>query len=295
MLVSDFHTPLTIRWNATVAQTVGKQAQLSLSYVGAAGDDLLKGEYFSGAQQVQTNRGFSRYHGLQAQVSGRTSAGLQGLVSFAWSHSIDNVSNDSIPASVAVLPNAPPEADRGNSDFDVRLSTFAAVVYKVPHFRGWVADGILRARSGFPFSVVAGWPLQRADLVPGQMTWIEDAGAHGRRRLNPAAFATPPAAAQGSTGRNAFCGPGMWQIDIALQRQIRVWGTGSIRLRLEGFNVTNHPAFGNPDNLMTSATFGRPTSMLNQYLGAGGPASGLTPALQVGGPRALQVGFRIQF
>ena len=295
MLATDFRTPVTIRWNATVAQAVGKRGQLSVSYIGAAGEDLIKGEYFGSAQQVQTNRGFSRYHGLQAQLSGRTGSGLQGLVSFSWSHSIDNVSNDAIPASGMVIPNAPPNSDRGNSDFDIRLSAFAAVVYEIPHLRGWVANGVLRARSGFPFSVVAGWPQQRASLVPGQMAWIEDPGVPGGRRLNPAAFAIPAASVQGSTGRNAFDGPGMWQIDLALERQIRLSEQLSVQLRVDGFNLMNHPVFGNPDNLLTSATFGRPTSMLNQYLGAGGPASGLTPALQVGGPRALQVGVRLRF
>jgi hypothetical protein len=35
--------------------------------------------------------------------------------------------------------------------------------------------------------------------------------------------------------------------------------------------------------------------MLDQFLGSGGPANGLTPALQIGGPRAAQIALRLRF
>ncbi len=294
-LARDFRTPFTLRWNATVEQTLARHWLLSVSYVGAAGRRLLLGEDLSEVQAV-TNQGFSRYHALQAQARAHLPSGLQVMASFAWAHSIDNVSNDAVPANTTALPGLLPEAGRGNSDFDVRLSTFAAVAYQLPHLRGWLLDGIFRARSGFPFSVLAvESPDVRASLVPGQPLWIPDPGVAGGRRLNAVAFSAPPAGMQGNTGRNGFAGPGMWQIDAALQREFHASERVAVQFRMEAFNLTNHPNFGNPSSLLTDPAFGYPASMLNGYLGSGGPASGLAPALQVGGPRALQAGVRLRF
>jgi hypothetical protein len=294
LLARDFRTPFTVRWSAAIEQTFANRALISISYVGATGHHLLRGENVNG-QQVVSNQGFSHYQALQTQARARVFPNLQALLSFAWAHSTDNVSNDSVPNSYSGFPTPLPDADRGNSDFDVRLSMFAALVYDVPHLRGWQIDGILRSRTGFPFSVFSDWPEGRANLVANRPQWIEDSRVPGGRRLNPVAFSAPPSGVQGTLGRNAIAGPGMWQLDLALQRQFRLSERAALQFRVEAFNLTNHPNFGNPDNLLTDYAFGYPASMLNSYLGSGGPASGLAPALQIGGPRALQIGLRLRF
>ena len=294
LLVRDFRTPFTVRWTAAVERTFASHALISLSYVGATGHDLLRGQDLSG-QQVVSNQGFSHYQALQVQARARLLSRLQAMASFAWAHSIDNVSNDSVPSSYSDYPAQTAAADRGNSDFDVRLTTFAALVYEVPHLRGWLVDGIVRARTGFPINVLADWPEGRANLVANQPLWIDDRNVPGKRRLNSAAFSAPPSGVPGTLGRNAIGGPGMWQFDLALQRQFRLSERAALQFRIEAFNLTNHPNFGSPNAELTVSPFGQPTSMLNQYLGAGGPASGLTPALQIGGPRALQLGVRLRF
>jgi hypothetical protein len=217
------------------------------------------------------------------------------MMSFAWAHSTDNVSNDSVPSVYSEFPIEAAGTDRGNSDFDVRLTAFSALVYEVPHLRGWLLDGIFRARTGFPIDVLAVLPEGRANLVANQPLWIEDRNVPAGRRLNSAAFSAPPSGVQGTLGRNAIAGFGMWQFDLALQRQFRVSERVALQFRLEAFNLTNHPNFGSPNAELMVAPFGQPTNMLNQYLGTGGPASGLAPALQIGGPRALQIGVRLRF
>jgi hypothetical protein len=66
-------------------------------------------------------------------------------------------------------------------------------------------------------------------------------------------------------------------------------------LRIEAFNVLNHPNFGDPSRYMNSPIFGQSTSMLNMMLGTGSPGSGLAPILQSGGARSLQGTIRFQF
>jgi hypothetical protein len=46
---------------------------------------------------------------------------------------------------------------------------------------------------------------------------------------------------------------------------------------------------------MDSPFFGQSTSLLNMELGTGSPGSGLAPALQTGGPRAVQLALRFHF
>jgi hypothetical protein len=113
--------------------------------------------------------------------------------------------------------------------------------------------------------------------------------------LNRDAFAMPSTFVPGTLGRNSIAGFGMAQLDMALQRQFALSDRWKAQLRIEAFNALNHPNFGNPDAFLGDATFGRPVSMLDQFLGAGGPSSGLAPALQIGGPRSVQIAVRFRF
>lgn len=68
-----------------------------------------------------------------------------------------------------------------------------------------------------------------------------------------------------------------------------------VRFRAEFFNLLNHPDFGSPTSLLTSALFGRSTQMLANALGAGGQNGGFNPLYQIGGPRSIQLAMKLQF
>jgi hypothetical protein len=84
-------------------------------------------------------------------------------------------------------------------------------------------------------------------------------------------------------------------VDLAIKREFRIVEQCGIQLRLDAFNAFNHPNFGDPVKFLDSPLFGRSTSLLNMELGTGSPGSGLAPALQTGGPRAVQVSIRFHF
>jgi hypothetical protein len=100
---------------------------------------------------------------------------------------------------------------------------------------------------------------------------------------------------QGSLGRNAFPGFGMHQWDLAARRNFAITDKLLLQLRLEAFNVLNHPNLGDPIRFLASPLFGQPVSMLNLMLGTGTPATGLAPMFQIGGPRSAQVVLRLRF
>ncbi len=304
--------PRVQQWSATLERGLTDHDVVSVAYVGAEGHDLIR-RVIGGPGSSQrtfvaltTNNGYSNYQALQFQYRRTFARGLQSQVSYAWSHSIDNDSSD------AFLVWAPPgTTDRGSSDFDVRHAFTAAVSYEFPRasagpkrvLGGWAIDSVLHARNGFPVSVLnseeyMGVTLENAfrpNLVWGQPLWLSDPNMAGGRKLNPAAFQTTAAGIQGTLGRNAFAGFGMWQVDSGVRREFRIKERRILELRVEAYNLLNHPNFADPIKYLNSPVFGTSTSMLNLMLGTGSPGSGLAPILQTGGPRSLQGSLRFQF
>ena len=169
--------------------------------------------------------------------------------------------------------------------------------------RNWGVDGIFRARSGFPIGVLTSeysrglvfGNAYRPDLVYGQPVWIEAAGVPGGKILNRDAFQPTGTDIQGTLGRNAIRGFGMSQVDLALRREFRWTERRSLLLRVEAFNLLNHPNFADPARYLSSPLFGESPSTLNLMLGTGSPGSGLTPIFQTGGPRSVQLVLRLRF
>jgi hypothetical protein len=305
--------PYALEWNVTLERAFTADSAASIAYVGSAGRRLLRREGYVNLETnrpalvLATNNGRSDFHSLQLQYRSRDLRGLQGTVSYAWAHAIDNGSWDS--ASFLVYNPAHRGSDRGSANFDVRHSLQAALSYDLGRFpaigrltRGWLLSGMFRARTGFPVDVVShedafglGFDNDvRPDLVPGQPVWHADAGAPGGRRLNPAAFRAP-AAGQGTLGRNAIAGLGLVQGDLALQRQFSLSETSSLRLRLEAYNVTNTSNFADPVRYLSNPLFGISPTLASLMLGSGRPNSGLSPAFQSGGPRVFQVTVGLRF
>jgi hypothetical protein len=307
--VSRFEPPEVIQWNVTAERAFSSADVVSLGYVGSLGRDLVRREMGGPGSTttirlaIATNRGLSDYQGLQAQYRRRFSRNLQALVSYSWSHSIDNSSTDSLIHWAGA--GFDPIRDRGSSDFDVRHSVGASVTYEFQGrwLRGFALDSMLRARSGFPVDILeAEQPMGlnfanvfRPDLVAGQAVWIRDPLSPGGKRLNESAFRQTPGLQQGSLGRNVVPGFGMAQVDLALRRTFYPNDRLSLDLRLEAFNALNHPSFADPVRYLANPLFGSPASMLNLMLGTGSPGSGMAPIFQTGGARSLQLSLKLRF
>jgi hypothetical protein len=298
------YLPQVLEWRTSLEKSVGESSLLSLSYFGSAGRRLLRNEAtvdpISSVLQTLafTSHGKSDYEALLLQYRANLSKHLYALVSYTWSHSIDTGSSDTAP--LLVQPNAASVDDRGSSSFDVRHVLTASFGYR---WEGWNLSSTLFARSGFPFDVTTvdrsiglGFDnSERVNLTPGVPVWISSSSVPGGRELNPAAFSVPSSGQNGTLGRNVLVGDGLFQVDVSLRRQFRLFRGVSMETSISAFNLLNHPAFSSPVSYFGSALFGQSTSTANLMLGSGSPTTGLTPLYQAGGPRTIELGVRFSF
>jgi hypothetical protein len=155
---------------------------------------------------------------------------------------------------------------------------------------GWQISGVLMIESGTPMTITAnGGSLaapgntQTADQVaPVQILHGINVG---NPWFSPSSFAQPVGAVFGNSGRNVLSGPGFFNLNLSLFKDIRIRESYNLQLRAETFNFTNTPMFANPSTSITSQTFGVVTSTVASGTGVNG----------IGGGRVLQLGARITF
>ncbi len=317
-----FQLPYTLQYSFAVEQPFGPSNSLSVSYVGSAGRRLSRVE--SLRPQTLRNANFTRidavgngassdYNSLQLQFKRRMTRGLQALLSYTWSKSLDTASDESINNLFAPVARIDPSSDRGPSSFDVRHGFTGSASYEIPAVfthpvaraivHGFAIDSVIRLRTAFPITPVTGRdPLglgltnvARPDLVPGAPLYLYSDALPGGRRFNPAAFdgATPLAQGrQGTLGRGTMRGFGLSQTDLSLRRRFALTERVGLDFRADAFNLFNTANFSNPTGVMTSANFGRSVSILSTGLAG---ASGQNPLFVVGGPRSIQLSLKLQF
>jgi hypothetical protein len=265
----------------------------------------------------RAGQGRSDYSALTAVINYRGSRTRAQAV-YTWSHVLDtqsdplvgdffNLTFTGIGTSLGASGRAAfsreydPDSDRGNSDFDQRHN-LVFLAYR--DIRGWTLSTLAAVRSGFPYTVIAptaaepgkGYVINnRPDLVNPLAAVLAQPtpAAGGKQLLNAAAFATAAPGALGNLGRNAFRGPGLFNVDMSVGRRFgigRLGEQGALRVRADVFNILNHVNLNNPDALLTSPTFG-----LALY-GRQGRASGFPAVSPLNeSARQIQLSLRVEF
>jgi len=225
--------PYTLQWNFSVEQGLGEQQTVSASYIGAAGRRLLQTAYVFSPNSVinqaalVANTGSSDYDALQLQFNRSLKAGLQALVSYSWSHSIDTGS----AGSDAVGPNAigsggSQNANRGDSDFDIRNAFSAGITYAIPSPKsnallktiagGWSLQSIILAHSAPPVTVLnydfyeltnGFFSAIRPDVTPGIPLYLYGSQYPGGKAINNTPGAVLGGCSDGSASIGPFCNP----------------------------------------------------------------------------------------
>ncbi len=234
-----------------------------------------------GSVTKQTTIGYSRYNGLELTL--RYAHGPASvLAGYTYSKSVDVASNlgEQVNPFNVSLSEAP-------SAFDMRHNFVVSYSYELPFDRllktvsqwatGWSLSGTTRLSSGFPVTLynptdtsllgtfgngVNNNLLDTPNYTPGCDLQINHDPTKGPA-FNTACFSVPALGQLGNAPRRFFYGPGIENFDMALIKRIRLARARSVELRLEAFNVFNHPQFygaGAVDGNIASPTFGQITS-----------------------------------
>ncbi len=226
----------------------------------------------------------SMYHGFTTRINKRYSYGLNFLLAFTASKSMD----DSAAAVTYLGPNSGTRADQYNrrlewsvSPQDISRNLVASFTYELPfgkgkHFAsdtprianaliaGWQVNGIITWQTGTPIVLAA------ASYTTGLNTLAERPDNNGHsagisnptinRWFNTSVFSTPAPFTIGSAGRSLpdVRNPGITNADLSLFKN-NYFGHSeryNLQFRIEAFDALNHPLFAAPDTNINDSTFG---------------------------------------
>ena len=166
-----------------------------------------------------------------------------------------------------------PKLDWGPADYDVRHRVVVSPIWETPWYKsghsfaaealgGWTAVGVFTARTGVPFTVYdldfveIGYTVPR--VAPSAATNYHVSSNPQQDGPNSFAALTVPIPSNSTSGnpllgytdlgpfpanmsgRNAFRGPGAWNLDSAISKKFKVTERMGMEFRAEGFNIFNH-------------------------------------------------------
>ncbi|HEY1993770.1 MAG TPA: TonB-dependent receptor [Edaphobacter sp.] len=247
--------------------------------------------------------GTSGYNGLSVNLKKRFTSKYEFLVSYTWSHAIDD-STDVVSNSDAPQSNFAPNAERSNSTFDQRHRFVLSGVYNSGHiggsgfvptvFSGFTVAPIIELSSGRPFNILTGTdttfdfnPLtDRPNAVAPNSGLTSCGTAPVLSKYSPTgAFNLPcyidaPASAgpassfyAGNLGRNFGVKPYTVFTDLRIARQFTFPHEIALQVTADVFNLINKNNTLDVNLLYTSA--GTPTASYD--------------------PRQFQFGARVSF
>ena len=249
--------------------------------------------------ELKSSDGESWYNALIFEVRRQWNRGFSAQSSYTLSKSEDTTQastffSDATNGTTSAMPEYIADYNRGPSDFDTRHNWVMNLTWELPFAKGlsgvaaalldgWNLSGIWTMRSGQPLTVFVTANRSRSQWNPSRGPGIgQDRPSYatgfgpenavlGRpdQWFDPAAFVLQPAGTFGNTGRGDFAGPNLRTLDLSLAKQARwarLGGNGRLEIRVEAFNILNHPNFGAPelrafagqvDGEAPLATFGR--------------------------------------
>jgi hypothetical protein len=234
---------------------------------------------------INTNQGYSWYHGLQSQIQKRFAGGYTLMGAFTWSKYMQ---------ATGYLNDTDLSPEKVISDQDRPLRFVASGIYELPFGRGRKFGSSVKS---VPGGFISGWQVQ------GIYQWqVGDAMGFGNSILfapissillpsdqrniyqwfNTSAFDTNTSDALANNVRalsSRFAGirgPGISMFDLSALKNTRVREGINVQFRAEFINALNHPQFSDPSTSVTSKSFGT-----------------ITGTSQL--PRTMQLGLKILF
>jgi hypothetical protein len=244
-----------------------------------------------GKIQYLTDAGLSNFNSMQVKITKQTSRNTNFLLSYTWSHSLDN---GPAPFNLGHINNDSPQNpydlkdEYASSDTDVRQNLVFSGAYFLPFGKGqrfgsswgpvmnallggWRYSPIFTAHTGNPVNVVRG--TNPASILPGLRPDVSGQVNIPRSQrtiyhaFNTSAFTVPTSIAgnsflPGNANRNLVIGPAYVNLDSSLAKDFKFYERYTLDIRAEAFNTSNTVHLANPDGDFNSGTFGQITSVI---------------------------------
>jgi hypothetical protein len=275
-------TGMSQMFNLTLQRQIGSTLSLEVAYVGSLSHALsysLGNINFNnvitpnlGVIEELNSVGASNYNSMQVKFTKRESRNLSFLLSYTYSHNLDNGAAPFDAGDNNDLPQNPNDlaAEWASSDDDVRQNFVFSGLYRLPIGRGqrffhswnramelalggWQINSIYMMRTGTPVNVVdesvpESPTNSRPNLVGNPV--LPRSERTLTEYFNTAAFVENKDSSgniiPGDAGRNIFAGPGYINVDFSLFKEFAINDKYKLQTRLESFNALNTPHFNNP-------------------------------------------------
>ena len=215
---------------------------------------------------LELSIGNSNYNSFQASLRHTGKRTSIFMSAYTYSKSIDHASSISDPVNPFNF-----RATRALSALDLKHNVVATYVYQLPFERlfhgpralteGWAISGITRISTGFPVTISSdgdnsldGKPPQRREqqesrfarlCIPAIFS-LNRNPRNGLAYFNTSLFSPNALGTPGTASRRSFYGPGSFNSDIALLKNVRFSEEKTLEFRLETFNTFNHTQFFGP-------------------------------------------------
>ena len=216
--------------------------------------------------------GWSNYNSLQVMVKKQMSHGFSFSSSYTFSKALDTGAGAGWggTTSVGVWQNAyAPQLNYALSSLDVTHLFNGGIVWTVPVGKGrklldhggvvdaiiggWQISNLWQLHTGNPFTPAVG-TSNLSGALSGN--WLPNRLGNGTvanptiaKWFDTSAFAIPAQYTFGNSGRNILRGPGFADLDMTLSKNFKLpiprEGT-TLQLRLDSYDVLNHPNFSQP-------------------------------------------------
>ena len=257
------------------------------------------------------------YNSLQTKVTRHLAQGSSFGVVWTWSRALDYSDDEELNSLSFPYPTFW-QKNYGPASFDRTHDVEIYGLLNLPFGKGqrwatgrvtnWILGGwqispTMSIMSGLPFTVQANaaplgafGSIQTANLVgnfkltggqppaPGATCTPTDLTCHF---FDPTAFAVPTAGTYGNTSRDAFRGPGYFNMNLSVARQFKITERIGLQVRADAIGFTNTPHFNNPNATVGASNFGEITSILSP------PGQGFFG--RDAGSRVLWLGTRVTF
>lgn len=233
----------------------------------------------------------NHFHALQISMAQQLSKGLALNANYAWQMTRDYDSNFFAVNKKAVWG---PEQFSKTQVFNLYgvyqlpFGRNGQFLRDVPRWADYVVGGyqispLVSIQGGLPFSVA--YTNYQSNLPAGSPAFPNQTGSfsthltsfnptsHNRAFFTPSRtllsastptygpFSYPTLDQVGNSPRNSFWGPGMWNADIALSKNIPIRESFHAQFRVDAFNAFNHINPGNPISTIDSPVGGVITGM----------------------------------